>query len=146
MWTCNTRKAKVLNAKGFTLIELMVVIAILGILATIVVPRMLGSVDEANVTAAKSQIQALRMAVTQFRLENNRFPESLDELINNERGKRYLDSARVPKDPWGNDYQYSVPGPDGHDYEIKSLGANGQSGGTGYDAEIVSWDLQRDNH
>lgn len=146
MWICNTRKARASNAKGFTLIELMVVIAILGILATIVVPRMLGSVDEANVTAAKSQIQALRMAVTQFRLENNRFPESLDELINNERGKRYLDAASVPRDPWGNDYQYSVPGPDGHDYEIKSLGANGQSGGSGYDAEIVSWDLQRDSH
>ena len=146
MWIRKTRKAKASNAEGFTLIELMVVIAILGILATIVVPRMLGSVDEANVTAAKSQIQALRMAVTQFRLENNRFPETLDELINNERGKRYLDAASVPRDPWGNEYQYSVPGPDGHDYEIKSLGANGQSGGTGYDAEIVSWDLQRDNH
>lgn len=146
MWKRDTRKAKASDATGFTLIELMVVIAILGILATIVVPRMLGSVDEANFTAAKAQIQALRMAVTQFRLENNRFPESLEELLNNERGKRYLDSDSVPKDPWGNDYQYSVPGPDGHDYEIKSLGANGQSGGSGYDADIVSWDLQRDSN
>ncbi len=141
----NTKHSLRPGMGGFTLIELMVVIAILGILATIVVPRMMGGVDEANVTAAKAQIQALRSAIMQFRLQNNRYPESLEELITNERGVRYLDAARVPDDPWGNPYQYSVPGPDGEDFEIKSLGANGQPGGSGYDAEIVSWDLRRES-
>ncbi len=128
---------------GFTLIELMVVIAIIGILATIVVPNLLGAADEANVRAAQAQIQAFRTAIINFRLENNRFPNNLQELINNERNKRYLDANEIPKDPWGRDYQYSQPGPDGHDFEVKSLGANGQPGGSGYDAEIVSWDLRR---
>ena len=127
---------------GFTLIELMVVIAIIGILATIVVPNLLGAADEANVKAAQAQIQSFRTAITQFRLSNNRFPNNLEELINNEEGRRYLDANEIPDDPWGNPYQYTEPGPDGHQYEVKSLGANGQPGGDGYDAEIVSWDLQ----
>ena len=128
---------------GFTLIELMVVIAIIGILATIVVPNLLGAADEANVKAAQAQIQAFRTAIINFRLENNRFPSNLNELLNNERGKRYLAANEIPNDPWGSPYQYSQPGPDGHDFEVKSLGANGQPGGSGYDAEIVSWDLRR---
>ncbi len=127
---------------GFTLIELMVVIAIIGILATIVVPNLLGAADEANVKAAQAQIQSFRTAITQFRLSNNRFPNNLEELINNEDGRRYLDANEIPDDPWGNPYQYTEPGPDGHQFEVKSLGANGQPGGDGYDAEIVSWDLQ----
>jgi len=135
------------SAAGFTLIEIMIVIAILGILAAVVVPKMVTSIDEANVTAAKMEIQGLKTALIQYKIWFKKFPttgEGLDALVNNSK-KNLLDSDQVPKDPWGNDYVYTSPGTHGQDYEIVCYGADGQSGGSGYDADIESWNLKSDD-
>lgn len=136
--------------RGFTLIEIMVVIVILGVLATLIVPRVMDKPDQARVTATKYDIGNILQALDQYRLDNNRYPTSeqglaalaqrptVDPVPNN--WKQYLKSA--PKDPWGNLYQYMNPGING-DIDVFSFGADGQSGGEGNNADIGSWQLNR---
>ena len=134
---------------GFTLVELMVVIVILGLLAALVAPRFLTVADEAHVSAAKAQISHFKTARTQYKPEFNEFPTSsdgLEALVSNAKNKNYLDADSVPKDPWGNPYVYTCPGAEGHEFEIVSYGADGQKGGTEYNADIVSWNLQGDSN
>ena len=124
------------NAAGFTLVELMVVISIIAILATIVGFNVLGSVDEGNKAAAQAQIKNFKTALIGYKLKFKSFPNSLDELINNSKGLKFLDGNAVPKDPWGNDYIYTN---NGSSFEIISYGADGRQGGSGeYDADISS--------
>jgi general secretion pathway protein G len=124
---------------GFTLVELMVVISIIAILATIVGYNVITSMDDASVAQAKSQIRNFKTALMAYRLKFNRFPttaEGLEALVNNEKGIKLLESNEIPKDPWGNPYVYTSDS--AREYTIVSYGADGRQGGTGYDADITS--------
>ncbi len=134
----STSRRRRKQAAGFTLVELMVVISIIAILATIVGYNVLVSVDESNVAAAQAQIKQFENALLQYRLKNRRFPESMEQLINNADGINYLNASNIPVDPWGNPYVYNL---EGSRYVIISYGANGQPGGDGYDADIRSDDM-----
>ena len=133
---------------GFTLVEVMVVVVILGILAVLIVPRVLGRTDEARIAAAKHDITALMQSLKLYHLDNGRYPTSeqgLQALVTRPQGapvpsnwKPYLD--KLPRDPWGNPYQYLNPGVHG-EIDVFSFGADGQPGGSGVDAEIGSWQL-----
>ncbi|MFQ5894272.1 MAG: type II secretion system major pseudopilin GspG [Nitrospinota bacterium] len=145
---------KARGTAGFTLIELMVVIIILGLLVAIIGFRMLGRTEEARRTAAILQTRNFISALQLYRLDNGAYPtteQGLEALVRepttgpNPRKWApggYLEGGRVPPDPWGNPYIYLSPGSDGREYEIKSLGADGQEGGEGNDADIESWNLQ----
>jgi len=133
---------------GFTLIEIMVVIAIIGILATMIVPKIMGRPDEARVTAAKQDVGTIVQALKLYRLDIGRYPstdQGLKALVEkpttepvpqNWKMGGYLES--LPKDPWGNIYQYSSPGTHG-EIDVYSFGADGKLGGTGLDADIGNW-------
>ena len=133
---------------GFTLIEIMVVIAIIGILATLIVPNIMGRPDEARVTAAKHDVGTINQALKLYRLDIGRYPtteQGLKALVErptsepipqNWKAGGYLSS--VPKDPWGNPYHYSNPGTRG-EIDVISYGADGKPGGTGTDADIGNW-------
>jgi general secretion pathway protein G len=133
---------------GFTLVEIMVVVVIIGILAVLIVPRVLGRSDEARVAAAKHDIAAITQSLKLYRLDNGRYPTSeqgLQALIARPQSspaptnwRQYLDS--LPKDPWGNQYQYLSPGVNG-EIDVFSFGAAGRPGGTGADLDIGSWQL-----
>jgi general secretion pathway protein G len=130
---------------GFTLIELMVVVVILGILAALVVPQLVGATDDAKVAAAKAQVNNFKTALDLYKLNPNlqKYPttaEGLEALITNG-VKNFLDQERIPMDPWGNPYVYRSPGEGGRPYEIVCYGEDGVKGGSGYAADIESWDL-----
>ena len=135
------------NQHGFTLIEIMVVIVILGILAGLIVPNVIGKDDQARVTAVKSDIKAISNALELFKLDNFRYPsteEGLEALVHkpdnapNFAPGGYL--KNVPKDPWGNPYGYLSPGLNSA-YDLYSYGADGREGGEGYAADIFSGDF-----
>jgi len=137
---------------GFTLIEIMVVLVIIAILGALIGPQILGRVDEARVTAAEQDIRALGTALDLYRMDNFRYPttdqglEALvtkpdDPSVRNWKPEGYLKSRTVPKDPWGSDYLYLQPGTRGGAYDLYSLGADGQVGGEGPDAEIGNWNI-----
>jgi len=133
---------------GFTLVEIMVVVVILGILAVLIVPRVVGRTDEARAVAAKQDIAAIMQSLKLYRLDNGRYPsneQGLPALVTKPQSQpapsnwqKYLD--RIPKDPWGNVYHYLNPGVRG-EIDVFSLGADAQPGGGGPDTDIGSWDL-----
>jgi general secretion pathway protein G len=133
------------NIRAFTLVELIVVIAIIGILATVVIVRYAGKTDQAKVAAAKAQVSQLEGAVIEFQANCNRLPRSLDELVNkpgdcpNWQDGGYLKSNKVPKDPWGHDFILHAGS--GNDFELISLGADGKEGGSGVNQDISSRNL-----
>jgi general secretion pathway protein G len=134
--------------QGFTLIEMMVVIVIMGILASLIVPKIMGRPDEARVIAAKQDIASVMQALKLYKLDNQRYPstdQGLQALVTkpssapipqNWKSSGYLE--KLPLDPWGNPYQYLLPGIHG-ELDVFSLGVDGAAGGEGNDADIGSW-------
>ena len=144
----SSAQTRLRRMRGFTLIEVMVVIVILGILAALVVPKVMSRPDEARVVAAKQDISAIMQALKLYKLDNRRYPsgeQGLQALVVKptttpvpDNWKSYLD--KLPQDPWGKPYQYVVPGLKG-EVDVMSLGADGAPGGEGFDADIGSWSL-----
>jgi general secretion pathway protein G len=129
-------KKKRNGEEGFTLVELMVVIVIIGLLATVVVINVMPATDRAALTKAKADIATLEQGVEMYRLNKLSYPavgEGLQAVVK----EGYV--KRLPQDPWGNPYQYVTPGRDGGSFDIFSHGADGREGGEGEDADIGSW-------
>lgn len=145
-----SHSARPKQQNGFTLIEIMVVVIILGILGTLVVPKIMGRPDEARVVAAKQDISSIMQALNLYRLDNSRYPSTeqglralvtrptQEPLPSNYKDGGYL--SKVPTDPWGNPYQYLSPGLKG-EVDVFSLGADRKPGGDGVNADIGSWAL-----
>ena len=138
------------SQQGFTLIEIMVVVIIIGILAAIVAPNVIGRVDDAQLTKARAEIANIENAMKFYRLDNFAYPtteQGIDALVTrpndpnvrNWKPGGYLD--RLPKDPWGNPYQYLNPGNNG-EIDIYTLGRDGRPGGEGLDGDIGNWDTE----
>ena len=135
-----------IKSSGFTLIEVLVVVVILGILAAIIVPNIMSKPGEARIAKAKTDVRAIEQALNLYRLDNNVYPttdEGLEALVkkpssaSNFKEGGYL--PRVPKDPWGYDYLYLSPGVRNRDFDLWSYGADGEEGGDGEDADVTNW-------
>jgi len=139
------------SQNGFTLIEIMVVVVIIGLLAAVIVPQVMGRVDEARITKVKGDVQMLETALSMYRLDTARYPTSQqgllalvtkpeDPAVRNWKSGGYL--SRVSKDPWGNEYRYAYPGQKGREYDLYSLGPDGQEGTDETDKDNVgNWNL-----
>jgi len=131
--------------RAFTLIEMLVVVLILAILAALIVPRVVNRTSDAKISKAKSDIATLSSLLQQYRVDNDKFPDTEQGLVAlrvqpNDAGnwKGPYTSKDIPPDPWGNEYSYESPGPDGQDYLIISYGADGAPGGDGDNRDITS--------
>lgn len=145
------RKKHALKNSGFTLIEVLVVVVILGILAAVIVPRIMGRPEEARRTKAAVDIRSIETALSLYKIDNGIYPSTeqglaalvekpaVGEIPGNWREGGYLD--KIPKDPWGNEYAYLSPGAHG-DYDLSSYGADGEQGGEGRYADINSWEIE----
>lgn len=141
-------RRKLTRQAGFTLIEIMVVIVIIGILASFIVPNIMSEPDKAKVVKAKADIQQIESALNMYRLDNYHYPsteQGLKALVEKPSGSPEARNWReggylkhMPQDPWGNPYQYLNPGRHGS-FDLYTLGADNQPGGEGYDADIGNW-------
>jgi len=139
------------SQRGFTLIEIMVVVVIIGIIAALVAPSVIRRIDDAQIVKAKQDIRAYETALNLFRLDNFKYPSTelglkalvqkpTDPSIRNWKPGGYIDGLK--QDPWGNDYHYVYPGAHGKEYDLYTLGADNVEGGEGTNADIGNWDAQ----
>jgi len=143
------RKKRVKNRSGFTMVELMAMLIIIGLLATLVVTKVATKIDQARVTTTRANLKTLHSAVNQFKMDTGRFPSEdlgLEELIEqpsdveNWEPGGYLETTELPRDGWGNDFIYELYPESGKQFVIKSYGADGEEGGEDYDADLFSTD------
>jgi general secretion pathway protein G len=136
------------SEQGFTLLEIMVVVVIIGLLVAAVAPNFIGQIDKAAVSRAKTDIRSIETSLNLYRLDNFRYPttsEGLEALVMNPgeasapNWKQYL--PRIPLDPWDQPYQYVSPGQRGGEFDVFTYGADRQEGGEGINADIGNWDL-----
>ncbi|MCC6740515.1 MAG: type II secretion system major pseudopilin GspG [Planctomycetia bacterium] len=133
---------------GFTLMELMIVLVIIGVLAAAVTPVLVSRADKARVTRAKGDIKHIADQVKLFKMEQNRYPDTMEDLVTKPSYAKdwpeggYLD--RVPKDPWGNEYIFRKPADNGKEFDVIAYGADNQQGGEGFDADLSYWTLDDD--
>lgn len=149
----STKREK--NEQGFTLIELLVVMVILGILAGLIVPRFMERPEEARRVKAKLQIENLENALKLFKIDNGFYPsteQGLAALVQkpetgrvtrNWREGGYLEKGVIPKDPWDNDFKYLNPGVHNRDFDLWSMGPDGEDGGEGKDADVTNWEERK---
>jgi len=133
------------SSKGFTLIELLIVMAILGMLAALVGPKLFNQIGKGRISTAATQMSSMEVALDAYRLDMFKYPSSLEDLLKNSSNSPkwngpYMKKG-IPKDPWGNEYQYKKPGREGRDYDLYSFGADGREGGEKDDADILSWQV-----
>jgi len=140
------RKGKISSSQGFTLIELLVVMVIIGLLASLVAPKMFSKIDSSKIKTARAQIELLGTALDSYRLDNGKYPtteQGLTILRNRPINQSTWDGPYLPKDipldPWGGQYSYKSPG-DHNEYDLSSFGADGKVGGEGENADINSWE------
>ena len=143
------QKRKRILRKGFTMVELMAMLIIIGLLATLVVTKVATKIDQARVTTTKANLKSLHSAVNQFKMDTGRFPsedeglmelvEQASDVINWEPGG-YLETTEIPKDGWGNEFIYERFPESGKPFVIKSFGSDGEEGGEDYDADLYSTD------
>lgn len=147
----NTYKsARAMRPAGFTLLELLVVMVIIGLLASFVAPRYFEQIGKSEAKTARAQIDALDKALAAYRLDTGHYPSTAQGLValvqrpadEPKWGGSYLAKA-LPLDPWGRAYVYRLPGDDGHEFELSSMGRDGKPGGTGADADVSVWDSGR---
>ena len=147
------RKKKIMSMvrKGFTMVELMAMLIIIGLLATLVVTKVATQIDKARVTTTKANLKLLQSAVNQFKMDTSRYPseetgliellEKPSDVTNYQEGG-YIESTDIPKDAWGNEFQYFLNPESGKPFVIISYGADGKEGGEGYDADLYSTDAE----
>ncbi|HYM34464.1 MAG TPA: type II secretion system major pseudopilin GspG, partial [Steroidobacteraceae bacterium] len=141
--------AKLSREHGFTLLEIMVVIVIIGILSALIVPGIVGQIEKARVTKAQHDIRAIESALEMYKIDNFHYPtteQGLKALVEkpvdakNWKPGGYVD--RLEKDPWDTNYQYAFPGTHGRPFDLFSYGADGKEGGEDYDADVTNWDAK----
>ena len=143
----NNKILRLLKNEGFTLLELIIVMVIIGLLAALIGPKMIGRVGESRQTVAKQQIEGFSSALEMYKLDTTKYPtqeQGLEALVTQPQGivnwkGPYLKKKFIPKDPWGNNYVYIFPGANG-DYDIISYGADGNQGGEGENKDVLSWE------
>ena len=146
-------KTKKRTRRGFTMVELMAMLIIIGLLATLVVTKVARNIDKARVTTTMANLKSLHNAVNRFKMDTGRYPTEEEQLtalvvqpgdVTGWEPEGYLETTEVPTDAWGNDFIYELYPESGKPFVIKSLGADGQESGEGYDADLLSTDTYTD--